>query len=83
MTCEEFKKCLVAIGWSGHNLARALTTDERLVRRWAAGRVAIPQNVAEWLRTLRSHHELYSHPTGWEIRKSPSDSDHKSESYEN
>lgn len=48
MTPTRFRECLALIRWSGRGLADALATDERQVRRWAAG-AKIPEPVAAWL----------------------------------
>jgi hypothetical protein len=33
-----------------------IVRDERMVRRWSAGRYATPDDVAHWLRTLAAFH---------------------------
>ena len=68
MTATELRECLDALCWSQRHLGDVLTADERLIRKWAAGRVAIPENVAVWLRTLAAVHRAHPHPDGWEIR---------------
>jgi len=68
MTATEMRECLSLLHWSQRHLSEVLTTDERLIRKWASAKVEVPANVATWLRTLAQVHQKHPHPVGWEIR---------------
>jgi ribosome-binding protein aMBF1 (putative translation factor) len=44
------------------SLARMLEYDARLVRRWAAGKEAVPNDVGEWLEKLAAFLEANPPP---------------------
>ena len=49
MSPHRLRHCLDALGWSVRYLSQLLGRDERQCRRWLAGRVTVPWQVAEWL----------------------------------
>lgn len=61
MTPDRFRECLDAIGWTGRELGRQLSVDERQVRRWA-GSAGIPDRIAEWIERLAQFHEANPSP---------------------
>ena len=65
MSPSELREALDAVRWSQRSLASALECDDRLVRRWAAGGAAVPQNVAVWLRRLAAVHRVSPPPQAW------------------
>ncbi len=67
MTPDRFRDCLQALRWRPHALAEALSCDERLVRNWSSGRMAIPERVAAWLESLACHAELHPAPGDWRV----------------
>lgn len=68
MTPDRLRYCLDTIGWTQHQLAGILGLHETRTRRWAAGKYAIPPNVAEWLERLADAHATFPLPVGWEAR---------------
>lgn len=69
MTGSEMRDCLSILRWTQRHLAEILTADERLVRKWAADKVEIPDNIADWLRLLAGAlRSLPKQPEGWIIR---------------
>jgi ribosome-binding protein aMBF1 (putative translation factor) len=62
MTPTEFRACLEQLAWSQRDLARVVSLDDRLMRRWAAGQNEIPSNIAQWLKTLATFHAEHSPP---------------------
>lgn len=68
MTPTELRECLEAIGWSQRHLADLLAIGEARVRRMASGRVAVPDELATWLRVLRAVHDANPIPIGWRAR---------------
>ncbi len=52
MTPDEFRDLLALLGWTQGDAARILNRDFALVRRWASGKKAVPDEVAEALRRL-------------------------------
>ena len=68
MTPFEFRASLGCLRWSQRGLADALGCDDRLVRRWAAGQVAIPAAVAIWLDQAARWHVMHPPPRGWQSR---------------
>ncbi|MCE2578015.1 hypothetical protein LDL36_05735 [Komagataeibacter sp. FNDCR1] len=65
MTPTRFRECLAAIGWSQRGFATKIGADERLARRWAAGRADIPPSIAAWLEVLARIHEEFPSPKEW------------------
>ena len=59
---RRFLACLDALCWSQRGVAALLGRDDRLIRRWAAGRAAVPADVAAWLETLTTWHEANPPP---------------------
>ena len=64
MTPTRLRECLDVLGWSQRGLADMLRTNERQVRRWAAGSAEVPGRVAEWLERVASFHEANPPPLG-------------------
>ena len=53
MLSAEYDECLAILRWSPLDLSVVLDCDERMARRWRAGRMQIPAHVAGLLRTWR------------------------------
>jgi hypothetical protein len=68
MTPDRFRYCLQALRWRPYVLAEALSCDERMIRNWSSGRMAIPERVAEWLEVLAIHAEQHAAPADWRVR---------------
>ena len=68
MNATRLRECLAALGWSQRGLADFLGCDERLVRRWAAGQLAMPPTVATWLEARARHAEATPPPVDWQRR---------------
>lgn len=49
MTPDRFRECLTRLRFSTRGLADVLGCDDRMVRRWSAGRVPIPAEIVAWL----------------------------------
>ena len=49
MTADRLREVLDAMGTTQRGLGELTGWDGRLVRRWAAGKVRIPADVAGWL----------------------------------
>lgn len=49
MTPERFKECMAILHLSPFDLSQIIDRDRRRIRRWAAGAIAIPDDVAMWL----------------------------------
>lgn len=49
MTPDRFREVLDLMGTTQRGLADLMNWDERLVRRWAAGKVPVAPEVATWL----------------------------------
>lgn len=64
---DRLRSCLQALRWRPHTLAEALSCDERMVRNWSSGRMAIPEPVAAWLDTLACHAEQHPAPDDWRV----------------
>jgi len=60
MTPERFRECLDITGYSTRFIAEKLGRDDRRIRRWSSGEMAIPSNVAKWLEGLA--HYIETHP---------------------
>ena len=64
MDAEEFRDALTACGWGNSAahpwLCDTLHCNDRLLRRWLAGRQPVPDRVAVWLRATRDH--MRAHP---------------------
>jgi hypothetical protein len=71
MTRAQFAVVLGALEWNNSALARALRCDEKLIRRWAAGELAIPARVASWLWSLAEVMRLYPPPREWRTVRPP------------
>lgn len=69
MTSERFEVCRKAIGWSYRGLADRLGIHETRVRRWASGKLEIPQTVEGWLERLYRVHADHLLPAGWDLYK--------------
>jgi len=67
LTATELRECLAVLHWSQRGLAVILDCDEGLVRRWARGAAAIPQDLGEWLCELARFHQTHPAPT-WKRR---------------
>jgi hypothetical protein len=67
MTPDELIAALVAIGWSGRELALRLGCHRNLPVEWTSGRRAVPEPVATWLRGLVAHHAAHPAPE-WRTR---------------
>lgn len=68
MPPTEFRNCLAGLNTNQRDIAGCIPVDDRLVRRWAAGGVPIPPEVAGWLRALCVEGEISSIPmevAGW------------------
>ena len=52
MTAARFRDVAALLLLSSRDLADALRCDDRLVRRWASGKVAVPPEVGAWLEAL-------------------------------
>jgi len=50
MTDQELADTLDALHWSNRRVADLLNCSETLIRKWLAGRAAVPPAVAAWLR---------------------------------
>ncbi|AHJ66346.1 Hypothetical protein GbCGDNIH4_7189 [Granulibacter bethesdensis CGDNIH4] len=68
LTPDRLRQILDLIHWSGRGLAAILKCDERLVRRWAAGSIEIPETVASWLEILADTHSANPPPQSWRQR---------------
>jgi ribosome-binding protein aMBF1 (putative translation factor) len=68
MSPTRLRECLAHLRWSQRSLADALTCDERLVRRWAAGQADVPEDVASWLEQMGSVMALNPPPQTWRRR---------------
>jgi transcriptional regulator with XRE-family HTH domain len=55
-------EALRTIGWSQRELARRVGVDETQVRRWAAGKTAIPPALAVWLAKATAWHAKHPPP---------------------
>lgn len=62
MTPERFNQCLDALGWSAKELAALLDIDDRNVRRWASGKLDIPDKLAAWLEDVGKYMEDHPPP---------------------
>jgi ribosome-binding protein aMBF1 (putative translation factor) len=62
MTRERLSECLALLGWTNVHFARELNRSEAVVRHMLAGRVAVPEDVAQWLETLVKLHRLFPPP---------------------
>ena len=64
MTPERFRECLDIIGYTTRGIADLLGRDDRRIRRWSGGTIAIPADVAEWLEGYAQAIERYhkDHP---------------------
>jgi hypothetical protein len=71
MTEDEFAEALLAIGWTGRQLAAELACDERMVRRWARGEAPVPAPIARWLGVLQRFHANHPAPEAWRTRTPP------------
>jgi hypothetical protein len=69
MTPSDLRDALALLRWSQRGLAEALECDDRLIRRWASGDAAIPDQVAEWLSCLSQTHRACPPPRAWRSRK--------------
>lgn len=60
------RAALKAVRWSQRELSRAVSYDERTVRRWASGEYAVPPDVLEWIEELAALHlsHAYRKPGG-------------------
>jgi plasmid maintenance system antidote protein VapI len=56
MTPARLAECLDLLRWSQRGLAAAIGYDDRLIRRWIAGRRPIPVHVAAWLERAAGWH---------------------------
>lgn len=65
MTPDRLREVLALLRWSQRGLAEALSCDDRLVRRWAAGVSGIPSGVATWLEALARAHAAVPPPGEW------------------
>jgi hypothetical protein len=66
MGAAEFRDVLAAIGWTPATLSHRLGCDERMVRRWASGRYAVPVRVAEWLCLVATTLRDLPPPVDWQ-----------------
>jgi ribosome-binding protein aMBF1 (putative translation factor) len=67
MTSAEFSTALQAIGWSQRHLARMLECDDKMVRRWATGALAVPPSIGKWLNRLVACHDRHPPPDDWRV----------------
>ncbi len=67
MTPAEFSAALSHIGWSQRHLARQLQCDDKMVRRWATGALAIPPSIARWLDRVVGCHDRFPPPDDWRV----------------
>lgn len=68
MTPVGLADALAALGWSGRHLASLLGCHRDLTTQWLSGRVAVPDRVAAWLKTLVAAHARHPAPTDWRVR---------------
>jgi hypothetical protein len=65
---HQARRALAVLRWSQRGLAEILNCDDRLVRRWISGEVAIPADVADWLLDLAELHTSLPPPAAWRRR---------------
>lgn len=58
---DRLKAALKAVCWSQRELSRAVSYDERTVRRWASGEHAVPPDVLEWIEELAALHLTHAY----------------------
>ncbi|MDT7952834.1 MAG: hypothetical protein RQ966_15125 [Acetobacteraceae bacterium] len=69
MTADRFRDILDELHWSLRALAEMIGGDERNVRRWARGRLSVPEPVAEWLEIRLAAHRAHPPPRDWRRRQ--------------
>ncbi len=57
MDAIRFRQCRDALWISNRHLAEVVGVHETMVRRWASGAAAIPEDIATWLERLAAAHE--------------------------
>jgi hypothetical protein len=70
MTAAEMQRALATLRWTYRYPAELLGCDEKLVRRWACGEIAIPAAVADWLaecEQIASRVRFPAPPENWRV----------------
>lgn len=68
MTGARFAALRDQLGWSRLHLSRRLACDEKTIRRWEAGELAVPDAVADWLASVARAVDRLPAPDGsWKI----------------
>jgi hypothetical protein len=62
MTSAQFQHALDLLGLHPKDFAAWIDCDERMVRRWAVGKMLIPSRVADWLEGLVTYLEQHPRP---------------------
>ena len=52
MTANQFRATLARLGLSQRGASRLFDVNERTVRRWVAGDIAVPEGIVEHLRQM-------------------------------
>ena len=72
MTGDELNTLLTELDWPYARVARELGCTNKLVRRWAAGEIGIPPEIAAWLlecRKIAFQIAWPKAPEGWRTNK--------------
>ncbi|HTI78963.1 MAG TPA: hypothetical protein VL614_00780 [Acetobacteraceae bacterium] len=62
MTAERFRQALDVLAMNSRDIAGWINADDRTVRRWASGKLDIPQDVSDWLEGLTAYLEQNPRP---------------------
>lgn len=62
MTAERFRQALDVLAMNSRDMAGWINADDRTVRRWASGKLDIPQDVSDWLEGLTAYLEQNPRP---------------------
>lgn len=62
MTGPELRDAIRTLGWTQRRAAMRLGRGEATVRRWIAGTVPIPPDVAAWCRAAAAWHRAHPCP---------------------
>jgi DNA-binding transcriptional regulator YiaG len=57
MTPERFRQSLTALDLSPVAFASWINANDRMVRRWASGKMVIPDDMSQWLEGLTKYLE--------------------------
>ena len=52
MTANQFRATLARLGLSQRGASRLFNVNERTVRRWASGDIAVPEGIVTHLQTM-------------------------------